>query len=136
VATFDRLLGMTSAFFFALITKRAFHAEWMSPIPLEIVFDSPAIDWSYSSFSSSSSFPDLASPAIFQNETLAREARDLDIIHFGRSAMDVTFGGRDWDAPVGQRLTPGLEGRDVAFASPWIKVIVLCLAIISSPLRS
>jgi hypothetical protein len=114
---------MTSAFFFALITKRAFHAEWMTPIPLEIVFDSPAIDWSYSSFrSSSSSSRDLDYPAIFRNETFASEARDLDIIHFDKSAMDVTFGGRDWDAPVGKRLTRGLESRDLAFASPWIKV--------------
>lgn len=43
----DRLLGMASTFLFALLDNRAFLAEWQEPVPVEAVFDSPRIHWSY-----------------------------------------------------------------------------------------
>ncbi|BGP20168.1 hypothetical protein JCM10213v2_008303 [Rhodosporidiobolus nylandii] len=110
----DRLLGMTSAFFFGLLTNRAFLAEWQSPIPLDVVFDSPHLNWSYSSFTSSS-HPVLGQPA------LAEKAAELDIIHFDRLSVDATFGTASWNAQKDKPLTPGFEKRDLAYASPWIK---------------
>ncbi|GAA6044007.1 hypothetical protein JCM8097_000192 [Rhodosporidiobolus ruineniae] len=40
------MLGMTSTFLLALLTDRAFLATWDHPVPLSLIFDSPAVDWS------------------------------------------------------------------------------------------
>lgn len=42
-------LGMISTFFYALLTDRAYLAHWAdaNPIPLEVLFERPNIDWSY-----------------------------------------------------------------------------------------
>ncbi|BGP58239.1 hypothetical protein JCM8202_002810 [Rhodotorula sphaerocarpa] len=113
----DRLLGMTSAFFFGLVTKRAFLAEWQSPVPLDVIFDSPHIDWSYSSYA-----PEQH--PVFGQKRLAAaaaSAADLDIIHFDRLAVDATFGIQSWNPKPDRPLTPGFEQRDIAYQSPWIK---------------
>ncbi|GAA6039174.1 hypothetical protein JCM8097_000453 [Rhodosporidiobolus ruineniae] len=110
----DRLLGMTSAFFYGLVTNRAFLAEWQTPIPLDLVFDSPHVNWSYSSFTSEQH------PVLGQKQ-LVDKARDLDIIHFDRLSVDATFGTVSWNPKKGKKLTPGFEKRDLAYASPWIK---------------
>ncbi|BGP35475.1 hypothetical protein JCM10296v2_007313 [Rhodotorula toruloides] len=110
----DRLLGMTSTFFFGLITQRAFLSEWQSPIPLDIIFDSPHINWTHSSFTSS------RHPVLGQKR-LADAAADLDIIHFDRLSVDATFGTTSWNPPKNRALTPGFELRDLAYKSPWIK---------------
>lgn len=40
---------MISTFFYALLTDRAYLAHWAdaNPIPLEVLFERPNIDWSY-----------------------------------------------------------------------------------------
>ncbi|GAA6043645.1 hypothetical protein JCM8097_000853 [Rhodosporidiobolus ruineniae] len=53
----DRLLGMTSTFLLALLSDRAFIASWDHPVPLSLLFDSPAVDWSEPFFPS---LPSLA----------------------------------------------------------------------------
>ncbi|GAA6060365.1 hypothetical protein JCM10212_004549 [Sporobolomyces blumeae] len=110
----DRLLGMTSAFFFGLVTQRSFLGEWQSPIPLDVVFDSPRVNWSYSSFTSP------RHPVLGQ-ASLVDASAELDIIHFDRLAVDSTFGSTSWNARRGKQWTPGFEKRDIAYASPWIK---------------
>ncbi|GAA5985607.1 hypothetical protein JCM10908_007039 [Rhodotorula pacifica] len=110
----DRLLGMTSAFFFGLITQRAFLAEWQAPVPLDVVFDSPHVNWSHSSFTSERH-------PILGQKRLADAAADLDIIHFDRLAVDATFGTVSWNAKRDRPVTPGFELRDLAYRSPWIK---------------
>ncbi|GAA5820905.1 hypothetical protein JCM11251_001870 [Rhodosporidiobolus azoricus] len=110
----DRLLGMTSAFFFGLVTDRAFLAEWQSPIPLDVVFDSPHLNWSYSSFTSESH-------PILGQKKLREASSELDIIHFDRLSVDATFGTTSWNPRKGRKLTPGFEKRDLAYQSPWIK---------------
>ncbi|GAA5951540.1 hypothetical protein JCM3765_005964 [Sporobolomyces pararoseus] len=110
----DRLLGMTSAFFFGLITQRSFLGEWQSPIPLDVVFDSPAVNWSHSSFTSS------RHPVLGQ-QTLVDQAAELDIIHFDRLSVDSTFGSTSWNPKRGKSWTKGFEKRDIAYASNWIK---------------
>ncbi|GAA5964927.1 hypothetical protein JCM21900_000022 [Sporobolomyces salmonicolor] len=110
----DRLLGMTSAFFFGLVTQRAFLGEWQSPIPLEVVFDSPHVNWSYSSFTSQTH------PVLGQ-QPLVDASAELDIIHFDRLSVDATFGTSSWNPKRGRIPTPGFEKRDLAYQSPWIK---------------
>jgi hypothetical protein len=41
----DRVLGMVSTFFFALMTGRAFLMYWDQPTSLESLFDAPSINW-------------------------------------------------------------------------------------------
>ncbi|GAA6050866.1 hypothetical protein JCM3770_005746 [Rhodotorula araucariae] len=110
----DRLLGMTSAFFFGLVTQRAFLAEWQSPIPLDVVFDSPHVNWSHSSYTADQH------PVLGQKR-LASSAAELDIIHFDRLSVDATFGTVSWNPKRGRKLTPGFERRDLAYQAPWIK---------------
>ncbi|CAO3619989.1 unnamed protein product [Cunninghamella blakesleeana] len=45
----DRMSGMISTLFYALITNRAYLAHWAdeNPIPLELLFEQPNIQWSY-----------------------------------------------------------------------------------------
>ncbi|KAL8290250.1 hypothetical protein RQP46_003189 [Phenoliferia psychrophenolica] len=88
-----------------------FLAEWQTPIPLEVVFDSPFIDWSFSSFTQDQD-------PILSNVSSA----DLDIIHFDRRAMDMTFGSTSWSPSSVSRLTKGMEMRDLAFQNPWIRL--------------
>ena len=40
-------LGMVSTFFYALLTDRAYLANWQDPLPLETLFEKPSIDWSF-----------------------------------------------------------------------------------------
>ncbi|GAA5892813.1 hypothetical protein JCM6882_000586 [Rhodosporidiobolus microsporus] len=110
----DRLLGMTSAFFLGLVTDRAFLAEWQTPIPLDIVFDSPHVNWSYSSFTSNLH-------PVLGEKRLREASAELDIIHFDRLSVDATFGTTSWNPKKGRKLTPGFEKRDLAYQSPWIK---------------
>lgn len=80
---------MTSAFYVGLMTNRAarqtialgteladsacpqFLAEWQTPVPLDVIFDSPNVNWSYSSFTQDL-HPILGRPE------LAEAAADLD----------------------------------------------------------
>lgn len=110
----DRLLGMTSAFFFGLVTQRAFLAEWQAPVPLDVIFDSPYLNWSYSAFTADRH-------PVLGRKQVAEAAADLDIIHFDRLAVDATFGSVSWNAKRDRPLTPGFEVRDLAYRSPWIK---------------
>jgi hypothetical protein len=40
------MLGMITTFVYAVLTDRAVFIGWEQPLPLEMVFDSPYIDWS------------------------------------------------------------------------------------------
>lgn len=90
-------------------------SEWQSPIPLDVIFDSPHVNWSHSSYTSS------RHPVLGQKR-LADAAADLDIIHFDRLSVDATFGTTSWNPKKDRALTPGFELRDLAYKSPWIKV--------------
>ncbi|ORX51186.1 hypothetical protein DM01DRAFT_1384444 [Hesseltinella vesiculosa] len=45
----DRMSGMISTFFFALLTQRAYLANWApeNPIPLEYLFEQPFVNWTH-----------------------------------------------------------------------------------------
>ncbi|CAH1756189.1 23155_t:CDS:2 [Entrophospora sp. SA101] len=79
----DRILGMTSTFLFALLTDRAFLADWQVPLPLDTIFDSSNIDWSYDSFNSDYLTKDL-------NTT------ELNIIDYNSKHLDYHFSLSNW----------------------------------------
>ncbi|SCV74618.1 BQ2448_7647 [Microbotryum intermedium] len=73
----DRLIGMSSSVLYAILTKRAFVLGWEHPIPPDIVFDSPRIDWS-TRFRPNSTAPravynadSLPEPAVIQGHNMA-----------------------------------------------------------------
>ncbi|RIA95452.1 hypothetical protein C1645_872777 [Glomus cerebriforme] len=79
----DRILGMTSAFIFALLTNRAFLADWQTPFPLETIFNSPNIDWSHDSLNPSSDIREL-------------ETSELNVIDFDAKNLDQQFMLSNW----------------------------------------
>jgi hypothetical protein len=80
---FTRILGMTSAFVFALLTNRAFLADWQTPFPLETIFSSPNIDWSHDSLNPSSNIREL-------------ETSELNVIDFDAKNLDQQFMLSNW----------------------------------------
>lgn len=40
------LLGITTTFMYAVLTGRAFSISWEHPVPFDLFFDAPHIDWS------------------------------------------------------------------------------------------
>lgn len=61
------MLGITSTFLYALLTGRALSISWEHPSPIDILFDSPHIDWSQR-FKVASTPP----RTIYTNDTLTR----------------------------------------------------------------
>lgn len=47
---------MVTTFLYSILTNRAFAATWQQPAPLDLLFDSPHLDWSRP-FNESSSTP-------------------------------------------------------------------------------
>jgi hypothetical protein len=78
-----RLLGMSSTFIFALLTDRAFLAEWRIPPPLEAIFGSPNIDWSYDSSDPGAVLKDLIPTS-------------LDVVNFSAQHIDRLFLHSNW----------------------------------------
>ncbi|CAG8445246.1 5053_t:CDS:2 [Funneliformis mosseae] len=79
----NRILGMTSAFIFALLTNRAFLADWQTRLPLEDIFNSPNIDWSYDSLNLPSDIREL-------------ETSEINIIDFDARTLDEKFMLSNW----------------------------------------
>ncbi|CAI2200450.1 9885_t:CDS:2, partial [Funneliformis geosporum] len=79
----DRILGMTSAFVFALLTNRGFLADWQTNLPIEAIFNSPNIDWSYDSLNLPSDIREL-------------ETSELSIIDFDAKNLDEKFMLSNW----------------------------------------
>ncbi|CAJ0848945.1 6421_t:CDS:2 [Entrophospora sp. SA101] len=79
----DRILGMTSTFLFALLTDRAFLADWQVPLPLDAIFESPNIDWSYDSFDPSYVIKDL-------------DTTEINIIDYDLQDLDYYFPLTNW----------------------------------------
>jgi len=74
---------MSSTFIFALLTDRAFLAEWKTPPPLEAIFESPNIDWSYDSSDPDTVLKDLI-------------PTPLDVVNFSAQHIDRLFLHSNW----------------------------------------
>ncbi|CAJ0893276.1 1148_t:CDS:2, partial [Entrophospora sp. SA101] len=79
----ERILGMTSTFLFALLTDRAFLADWQVPFPLDTIFNSPNIDWSYDSLDPDDSIKNL-------------QTSELNIIDYDPENLDYHFLSTNW----------------------------------------
>ena len=74
---------MTSTFLFALLTNRAYVADWQAPLPLDTIFDSPNIDWSYDSLNPESVIKDLKNS-------------EINVIDFDAQQIDNQFLLSNW----------------------------------------
>ncbi|CAJ0875622.1 11073_t:CDS:2 [Entrophospora sp. SA101] len=74
----DRILGMASTFLFALLTDRAFLADWQVPLPLDAIFTAPNIDWSYDSLNPSHTIRNLNTTELY---IIDYDPQDIDY-HF------------------------------------------------------
>ncbi|CAB4392105.1 unnamed protein product [Rhizophagus irregularis] len=79
----DRILGMTSTFLFSLLTNRAFLSDWQAPLPLDAIFDSPNIDWSYDSLDPEPTIKDL-------------QSSEINVIDFDAQQIDNQFLLSNW----------------------------------------
>ncbi|GAA5919297.1 hypothetical protein JCM6882_007830 [Rhodosporidiobolus microsporus] len=83
----DRLLGMVTTFLYSLLTNRAFCMTWEQPAPLDMLFDSPFIDWSRP-FSNSSSTP---VPLPYSDPALVEQRRSINAHNWEEPAIDEFF---------------------------------------------
>ncbi len=74
---------MTSTFLFALLTNRAYLADWQAPLPLDQIFDSPNIDWSYDSLNPESAIKDM-------------KTTEVNVIDFDARLLDNQFLLSNW----------------------------------------
>ncbi|GAA6048014.1 hypothetical protein JCM3770_000149 [Rhodotorula araucariae] len=78
----DRMLGMTTTLLFALLSGRAFTATWGQPFPMELLFDSPFIDWSSPLTSlGEGSAPTDVFPPLWSNDTLLKHRQTVLLIN-------------------------------------------------------
>ncbi|CAJ0645101.1 9391_t:CDS:1, partial [Entrophospora sp. SA101] len=69
---------MASTFLFALLTDRAFLADWQVPLPLDAIFTAPNIDWSYDSLNPSHTIRNLNTTELY---IIDYDPQDIDY-HF------------------------------------------------------
>ncbi|GAA5978886.1 hypothetical protein JCM10908_002723 [Rhodotorula pacifica] len=81
----DRILGMTTLFLYSMMTNRAFSVSWEQPVPADLIFDSPHIDWSRP-FNNTSTTP-LNSP-IYTNETLIGDRLGINAHNWPEKQLD------------------------------------------------
>src|SRR3954470_11570499 len=74
---------MKSAFVFALLTNRAFLADWQTPFPLDTIFNSPNLNWNHDSLNPSSDIQNL-------------ETSELNVIDFDAKNLDQQFMLSNW----------------------------------------
>lgn len=96
-----------STFIYALMSGRAFTVLWEHPIPFDLLFDSPHINWSRS-YPGASTLP---TGGIFVNKTLV-DSRDKTISAF------------NWSPQVIDTTFPGFLTTWKTAASPWVSVSV------------
>lgn len=72
----NRMLGITSTLLYAILTGRAFSVSWEHPLPFDLLFDSPNIDWSQRFKVGSTPTRD-----IYTNQTLVFNALSLNDSH-------------------------------------------------------
>lgn len=100
----SRLLGILGIFLNGVISGRAMSVSWQQPCPFDLIFDSPNIDWSQP-------YITAATPghAIYANETLTAERKDVDLINWGGGAVDGYF-------------SRGIRHDLWSPAEPWLRV--------------
>ncbi|GAA6043644.1 hypothetical protein JCM8097_000852 [Rhodosporidiobolus ruineniae] len=116
----DRLLGMVTTFLYSVITKRAVSMTWEQPAPLDLLFDSPNVDWSRP-FNASSTLADHApysDTALFaqREEINAHNWFDKQIDKFFPSFVD-DYGGENGTTWLQLNFNRGVVIRSFSYPS-------------------
>ncbi|ORY90938.1 hypothetical protein BCR35DRAFT_275012 [Leucosporidium creatinivorum] len=82
----DRLLGTASTFLYAILTRRAFSISWTQPVPFDLIFDSPHIDWSQA-------YPNTTTPPnpIYSDTQTLGDRLDVDAMNWSSKKVDDFF---------------------------------------------
>ncbi|GAA5988297.1 hypothetical protein JCM11641_006654 [Rhodosporidiobolus odoratus] len=82
----DRILGMVSTFLYSILTNRAFSMTWEQPAPLDLLFDSPFIDWSRP-------FRNSTTPVglLYSNTTLLEQSEEINAHNWEEKKIDDFF---------------------------------------------
>ncbi|GAA6034724.1 hypothetical protein JCM8097_001139 [Rhodosporidiobolus ruineniae] len=109
----DRMFGMLSTFFLAVMTNRAYLVSWDQPVPLSLIFDSPAIDWSGG--------PNRLIPSLSPEEggRPAHPLWDNQTLVQGRDEMWVQ--GREWPVEDYIRRLRSDNAEDGLLDKPWVR---------------
>ncbi|GAA6005241.1 hypothetical protein JCM10207_002909 [Rhodosporidiobolus poonsookiae] len=83
----DRVLGMVTTFLYSILTGRAFSMTWEQPAPLDLLFDSPNIDWSRP-FNASSSTP---IPYPYSSPALIDQRKEINAHNWEEPKIDEFF---------------------------------------------
>jgi hypothetical protein len=109
----DRMMGMVTTFMFAVISNRAISLTWEQPLPIDMILDSPFVDWSHRYLP----HPSPARHPIYDNQTLI----DSRLVLHGRVAssdsMFWMFNRLVDDEPTKQ--TPWVQVRSPSFSLPF-----------------
>lgn len=103
-------MGLTTTFLYALLTDRAFIASFDQPFPLDLVFDSPFIDWSAPSPSlRRTDVPGDAYSRLWASATLLRRRKTLKMQNLEIDPMREVLA----DVRTRQRDEPWIRVRTV-----------------------
>jgi hypothetical protein len=93
-----------SAFLYSILSGRAMSVSWEHPVPFDLLFDSPFIDWSQPYHPNTSSTPH----PLYQNPSLIESRRDYTFLNWLPPRIDDFFSNivANWSTS----------------AEPWIRV--------------
>lgn len=81
-----RMLGIAGTFLYSVLSGRAFSVSWEHPVPFDLIFDSPNVDWSQR-FRPGSTHP----RSIYTNETLAGQRTKIPLHNMNAAGLDRIF---------------------------------------------
>ncbi|OZJ01477.1 hypothetical protein BZG36_05637 [Bifiguratus adelaidae] len=90
----DRMCGMISTFFFALLTGRTYLAYWheTNPHPLEYIFEHPYVDWRFDPKAMRNIFVDISTEASLALDSVDQESmRVVNVVDRVRHEIDQTY---------------------------------------------
>ncbi|KAI5480293.1 putative glycosyltransferase [Pseudohyphozyma bogoriensis] len=90
------LMGIMSSFTYSILTKRAFLISWEWPAPMDLIFDSPFLDWStpYHPEDTNHTHP------LFEKEGFAGGPHVVDAVNWGAGSVDDLMANElktDWE---------------------------------------
>lgn len=77
------LLGTVSTFLYSIVTQRAFSVSWTQPVPFDLIFDSPYIDWSRP-YPNTTTAPN----PVYTNSKVAQDRVDVDAMNWTSKKVD------------------------------------------------
>lgn len=98
---------MVTTFLYSILSNRAVILQWEQPAPLDILFDSPHLDWSRP-FNQSSTTP-IRPP--YSNSALVEGKLDIPGHNWEEEKIDSFFGGNFVETYGDGKTTPWLQVR-------------------------